>query len=214
MTIYPNSHKHNNITTEYMQQQTIDPPEGPVTSKTTAKKTTAKKAPAKKTAAKKPADRQAPKAPTTASAASEFKKRKKGIPLPLPSGLAVLARRVDMQGFIKGGEVPNALMPIVEEALAKGQGVDAKSLMDDTDKVDMDLVREMYAMVENLVIMSVVEPKIYETPAEGEEEDDDLVYISDIDDEDKMFIYQWAVGGTDDIATFRAEAAANLASLA
>jgi hypothetical protein len=173
----------------------------------------------------------------SATSVAEFKKRKKGITLHLPSGLSVVARRVDLTTFLQRGDVPNALLEIVEEALNKGKRMDASKMVakdgDDTE-VDMDMVNEMFETVNAVCVQSLVNPtcrpsvwteadaaedEIPEDSSIGEEipeeeRDDDQLYDDEIDPEDKMFIFQWAVGGTDDVATFRKESEAELASLA
>lgn len=180
---------------------------------TTTKKTTTKKAAAKKPSARSgnPAARAAAKT----SSASDFKKLSKGVDLPLPSGLAVRAKRVDLGTFLSSGNVPNPLMGVVTEALEKGQNANvAEMIGDDEGKVDFEMVKEMYEMVNKVVISSVVDPKVHEAPEDPDDRDDDLLYVDEVDDEDKMFIYQWAVGGTSDIETFRREARADLDAVA
>jgi hypothetical protein len=146
-----------------------------------------------------------------ASSASEFKNRRKGRTLPLPSGLSVVARRVELRSFLDEGDVPNPLLPIVEEALNRGKQVDMQEIIG--EKVNVDMIQGMLSMMDTIVIASVVEPPVYENPGPEDDEDDDLLYVRDFEDEDKMFIYQWALGGTDDIARFRSEATEDLASL-
>lgn len=181
---------------------------------TTTKKTAAKKAPAKKAASRSgnPAKRAEAAA---ASSAAEFKKRAAGRVLPLPSGLAVTAKRVDLQAFIGHGTVPNPLMEVVSEALEKGNKMDPSAMVEDeTGKVDIEQVREMYEMVNTVVVASVVNPKVHPVPEDMDERDDDLLYVDEVEDEDKMFIFQWAIGGTDDIASFREQASADLVAVA
>lgn len=162
----------------------------------------------------------APKSTATKAAAedlqisspSAFKKRREGRVIKLPSGMAVRARRVDIRTFISQGEVPNPLLPIVEEALNKGKKADVSLITGENGQLDTDLIDEMYQMVNNVVMEVVTEPKINPLP-EGVERDDELLYIDEVEDEDKMFLFQWAAGGTEDIATFRLEAEQDLASL-
>lgn len=182
--------------------------------------------PAKKAAAKKAA----PKQPT-ASNARDFKNRRKGMYVELPSGLVVRARRVELKTFLERGDVPNPLMEIVAEAIEQGDKSKPEDMIGtDEGKLNFDMIHDMYAMVENVVIACVVEPKVHplptvidddgepvEKPTEEQIEDakdDDLVYIDEVEDEDKMFLFQWVQGGTSDLATFRQEAGASLASLA
>lgn len=167
------------------------------------------------------------------SSASDFKRRAKGQPLPLPSGLVVRARRVSIDEFILTGNVPNPLMEVVSEALEKGRKADVTKMVGvEEGKLDLDMVNSMFQMVEAVVMASVIEPKIHPVPTmddvyewnqthpdEGVKDpedlrDDDLVYVDEVGAEDKMFIFQWNTGGTDDVARFRQEASSDLATLA
>lgn len=170
-----------------------------------------------------------------ATSVAEFKKRKKGITLPLPSGLTVVARRVDLTTFLQQGDVPNALLEIVSEALEKGKAMDTSAIINEDDqKVDMEMVNDMFESVNAVVIQSLVSPKVHplvwtqedldndEIPEgqevgeeiDEEDRDDNVLYVDEVEPEDKMFIFQWAVGGTADLATFREESSQDLASLA
>lgn len=163
--------------------------------------------PAKKAAASR--------AKKTVSDASAFKKRTQGIVLTLPSGLTIRAKRVELQTFILQGNIPNPLMDVVSEALSKGQKADIPSMVGvDEGRIDLDMVNDMYDMVNKVVAASFIEPKVHPLPGPDEERDDDLLYVDEVDDEDKMFVMQWATGGTDDIATFREEARADMDALA
>jgi hypothetical protein len=99
----------------------------------------------------------------TATSVAEFKKRKKGITLPLPSKLTVVARRVDLTTFIQQGDVPNALLEIIQEALDKGRQMDPSKMVaqegDDT-KVDMQMVNDMFETVNAVCVQSLVEPDL------------------------------------------------------
>lgn len=159
--------------------------------------------PAKKAAAKK------------VSSAAEFKKRKQGQTLPLPSGLVIKAKRVELQTMIMQGSVPNPLMETVSKALEKGQKADiAKMVGMDEGKLDLNMVNDMYEMVNAVVMESVIEPKVHPVPEDQDDRDDDLLYIDEFDDTDKMFMFQWASGGTSDLEQFRRESDADMASLA
>lgn len=184
------------------------------------------KNPAKKAAANKAT---APKV----SSAAQFKKRKQGQTLPLPSGLVVKAKRVELQTMVLQGSVPNPLMETVSAALEKGQKADiAKMVGVDEGKIDLDTVRDMYEMVNAVVMESVLEPKVHPQPVQADVDewnakhpdeqvdtpedlrDDDLLYIDEFDDTDKMFMFQWASGGTSDLEQFRRESESDMASLA
>jgi hypothetical protein len=154
----------------------------------------------------------------TASVSSikDFKKRKQGVELTLPSGLIIKARRAELRSFLATGDVPNPLIPMIEEAINKGRNVDVNEITGLNDgEFNLDTVNDMYEMVDNVVMTSCVEPQVHPVPEdEDEDRDDDLLYIDEFEDEDKMFVFQWCIGGTDDIAQFRAEAEEGLVSLA
>lgn len=161
----------------------------------------------------------APKSQATkaarASSVSAFKKMKGGRPLELPSGLIMVCKRVELRSFLKQGDVPNPLMPIIDEALNKGKSLDVDKMIAGKDgKVDLDMVDEMYNMVDNVICSISIEPKVHPVPEDEDDRDDELLYTDEVDDEDKMFLFQWSIGGTSDLERFRQEAAADLATLA
>jgi hypothetical protein len=176
----------------------------------------AKKAAAKKTASKKTTTRQTSNL-TGPSSVQEFKRAREGVLLPLPSGLVVKARRVEMQAYLKQskGDVFNPLMSLVAETLEKGNNIDLeKALGGEDGQMDVQKLADMYDMVNGMVIEMVVEPPVFPVPEDDEDRDDDLLYVDEVGDEDKMFLFQWGVGGTDDLATFREETREGMAALA
>lgn len=192
----------------------------------------AKRAAAKKAAAKKTTPRKAAP-PARASSASDFKKRAEGVLIQLPSGLVARMKRVDLQMLVLQGNVHNPLMEIVGEALEKGKKADIASMVGvEDDKLDLDTINDMFEMVNHIVTECMVDPKVYPEPtveeleAYNEENSDDplddpiqlrepeLLYVNEIDAEDKMFIFQWSIGGTTDVAQFREEAGASLDAVA
>jgi hypothetical protein len=180
-----------------------------------AKKAATKRTTAKKVAAAPPAEveEQVVDAPESVSDIKAFKKRREGQMLQLPSELWVRARRVDLQTFILKGTVPNPLVEIIQEALAKGQKANIASMMGvEEGQIDLEMVNDMMEVVDSVVIETLLEPKVHDLP-EGER-DDDLLYVDEVDPEDKMFIFQWAVGGTSNLEQFRKEARADLDALA
>lgn len=195
----------------------------------------AKKAAEKKTVAKKSTSTPKAQMPTGPSSVADFKKRKQGVPLPLPSGLVVRARRVELQTYLKksSGDVYNPLMGIVGEALEKGQMIDpVKAIQGEEGNVNLEKLNDMYEIVNGMVMAMCVDPVVYPEPVfdennaasiedigqpiplEDDARDEDLLYIDEFDDEDKMFLFQWAVGGTDDVARFREEALSSMDALA
>ncbi len=129
---------------------------------------------------------------------SVWKKNTQGVELTVPSGNVALVRPVGMQVFIQKGMIPNSLMPIVKGALAKGK-VD-KSFYDELDE---KLLADVIELMDAITCYCVVEPKVIPAPPEDEERNPNLLYVDEVDMEDKTFIFQFAVGGTKDLESFR-----------
>lgn len=159
--------------------------------------------------------------------------------LDLPSGENCQVRRPGVQGLIKAGvlESFDTLSNIVAgTTVPRAQGkpvVDdkaAKDLMSDPTKFS-----EMMTVVDKIVLYVVTEPKLTSDkveikengaprqegePATGvfrdildNERDLSLVYVDYVDTIDKMYIMNFAVGGTRDLEQFRTESEALVAGL-
>lgn len=164
------------------------------------KGSTAMTASTRKTAAKKPTTPRAWK-----QAQSE--------PIELPSGNYMRVRRMSMSTLISTGKLPNSLLGIVQSAVSKGTGmagVEDKmaDIMGDQKSLD-----EMARFMDDLLVMVAVEPKVYRVPDEETDRDDDTLYVDEVDQEDKSFIFQVVTGGTTDLEKFREAAEANVATL-
>lgn len=134
--------------------------------------------------------------------------KKPDLPVELPSGKKIRIKRSSFQAFIKFGIIPNGLMAEVQSALAKGVEPDIAKLA-----AGDEAITEMIAMVDNVIVFVAIEPRVYPLPSGDEEKDDNLLYVDEIDEEDKMFIFQYVTGGTKDIAQFREEATKSLADI-
>lgn len=140
------------------------------------------------------------------------------VELELPSGNVCLAINKGMKVFLQEGNVPNSLMGIVQGAIDGAEGGKTKQKFQEAGD-DPKLIGDMMHLMDALVVTCVREPVIMPVPKKEDgtwdeaAKDPDLLYIDDVDMEDKMFIFQWCVGGTSDVEQFRKEYAANLASL-
>lgn len=147
---------------------------------------------------------------TEVSSVSSWKRPSNPI-LELPSGHTVRVFNPGLKTFLVNGTMPNSLMSLAEKALQKGQPLgksETDNLINDPKKV-----ADMLKFVDDVVLGVVVEPKVHQTPAEASERDDSLLYIDELDDEDKLFIFQWATGGSADLERFRTELAGTLGAL-
>lgn len=144
------------------------------------------------------------------SRVSDFKKKSGGNEprdLELPSGLRCSARRVRLDNLLAGGKVPNALLPMMRGALVGKRA--------DLSKVDVteEMITEMLKMTDMVVVECVVEPPVFAVPANESDRDDELLYVDEIDLVDRQFIFQWALGGVTDLARFRGDTEAIVATL-
>lgn len=154
-----------------------------------------------------------------------------GVKLRLPSGNVCLARNPGMEVFIEQGMIPNSLMPIVMAAVQQGQGLSPK----ETEKLAEDpaILTDITEFANRVLVQSVIQPPVQLPPlwtaedaAEGycaagdvgrvnqNRKDDELLYADDVDLEDRLFILQWAVGGTRDLERFRQQSANAVEGLA
>lgn len=160
--------------------------------------------------------------------------RAKAHEIEVPSGNTALVKRPGMEVFLLEGLLPDALMPMVQDAISSGKGLPQKKV--DEMKSDMNALADMMDAMDRVTARIVVEPKVLwhkrpkvdgngepvtenykvgdtikerqvlETIPEDERIDQDGVfYTDDIDYEDKSFLFQYAVGGTADLERFRLE---------
>lgn len=138
---------------------------------------------------------------------------KKGGPLKLPSGNTCLAIAPGAEVFIKLGMIPNSLLEIVQGAIQKAS---RKQAPPDFSKIATDVVndtkkmQELMVLVDRVALFCVQQPVILDVPEHASDRDDEALYIDEVDLEDKFFVFQWAVGGTRDLESFRQEQAAGV----
>jgi len=164
----------------------------------------------------------------------DFKSRVGGV-IELPSGFIVRWRNPGgLRVFLASGKIPNALMPVVEKALKGGKGAQAD--MEETVVKQLnenpDMVNELMSMYDAVALKCIIEPKIYPVPDEAmveawnaahpddpvdDPEDlryEDRLYVDEVPDDDKAYLFGLISGGVKDLETFRREREINVASLA
>lgn len=128
------------------------------------------------------------------------------IELTCPSGQLCLARRPGVNGLIEAGVLNDldSLTAIVNEkhiSRVKGEvKIDTEGIVKDKQSLD-----SVFHMMDRIVTYVVVEPKISMTPNDVTTRKPDVIYTDMIALEDRMFIMNFAVGGTRDIESFRAQ---------
>lgn len=177
----------------------------PTQQRKTPRKTTSRKP---KTESAEPLENGGPKYAPTTWGGERF------VDLTVPSGQLCQVRRPGVEGLVRVGllKQTDALTSIVENKhikRVKGQKeVDVKSLMGDAES----LVKVM-GVVDKIVAYVVVQPELRiptmttpdgeEVPINDADRQSNVIYTDMIDLEDRMFIFQYAVGGSKDIAAFR-----------
>lgn len=131
--------------------------------------------------------------------------------LELPSGNVALVKRVPMDQLIARGSIPNSLLGIVEEEVNNNSGKNpgstsaeeqAKKAATLLDK-DPSALADIFSFADQVVLECVVQPVI--TLREPGEANPEVLYLDEVALDDKMFIFNWAVGGTTDLSRFREE---------
>lgn len=152
-------------------------------------------------------------------------KRAKGEDLELPSGNVALVKRPGPAAIMSQGILPDELTPIVQEAVRKGKGLPPEKTAELIS--DPKSVAKMLEGIDKMMAIVVLEPKVafhkreilganeaptgeWEIIPEDERDDDTYIYTDEVDIEDKMFIFNFAVGGTRDLTRFRSELASGV----
>lgn len=147
--------------------------------------------------------------------------------LTLPSGNVLRLKNPGIMEMAHNGVIPNSLMSLIMGSVQKGNEMKAEEIFD--SNVDFG---DLFAMMDSAIMLMAVEPEIHPVPVWEDEDveaercradqvgkiaeakkEDDVVYIDDVNEEDKMFIWQWATGGTADVEQFRRESANSMAAL-
>lgn len=143
----------------------------------------------------------------TASAVSAWKRAPE--PKELPSGNMMIVKRVGLRAFLTKGLIPNSLMTVVQSSLETGvSDLDEKQLMRDifADPTKLD---EFMGMLDGAVMFCAVQPRVHATPLTDDGEIDEggkdleKLYVDELDENDKMAIFQYGCGEIVDLEQFR-----------
>ncbi len=149
--------------------------------------------------------------------------------LELPSGEVCKVKRVGLEKLLAANVIPDSLTPMAEAAVQRGQGKAAKKTSDqDLTAMARDPQKMIEALdaFDRITEMVVLEPPVvwHKRPVEGienvkyeeipeSERDEDVLYTDEVDAMDKMFIFNFVVGGTRDLEKFRTEFGQSLAGV-
>lgn len=156
-------------------------------------------------------------APTSAG---EWKKGTAGEDLRVPSGNVCRIRRVGMREWVREDIIPDSLRPMIDQAISKGQGANTKKLKDLAS--DPSKFGEMFELMDRVVALVVSMPVViyhrYQRDGEWvdipmDDRDPNTLYTDEIDDQDKIYIFNVAAGGVRDLERFRQELGSSMGSL-
>ena len=137
------------------------------------------------------------------------KSRETEFDLELPSGQLCRVKKLRMESIVELGlmnDLDTFTGAIAVDSKAKkvtkaAETKAAKSFMESL--TDKDKFAKLMGTVDKVVIATVLEPKVHADLAEGEEYNDDLVYLSDIEFEDKLHIFGTVFEGMGALGSFR-----------
>lgn len=124
--------------------------------------------------------------------------------LTLPSGQLALVRRPGVEGLMKAGVLRNidSLTRLInEDHIERVNGktsIDMNSIMADEEQM-----AEITHVIDRVVCHCVVKPPVEMTPSDVTNRQPRVMYADMIDLTDKVFIFNFVVGGTRDLESFR-----------
>lgn len=150
------------------------------------------------------------------SAAQQWRNKNKLVrEIELPSGNTAQIKRIPITKFMSAGVIPDSLMPMVTAQLGKDQDKPAKkgkaSEEVDFKEIAKDPVKlaEMFLTIDKIAAMAFVEPQVkLHLDDDGNEipqsdRDEDFIYTDELDLDDKMLVFNYSVGGSEDVEPFR-----------
>jgi hypothetical protein len=182
--------------------------------------------------------------PLTPTPASAWKNKVilDGHDLELPSDNVARVKQIAPTAFITSGLIPDPLTAIVRKAIHEKKGLRPEEVNKIAE--DPDLLISALEMFDRVLADVMVEPTVempppcdvevegvrcdlyanqpvHQNPSQSGKHryregprNPNVLYADQVDMEDKIFIFNWALGGTKQLETFRAELDVSLESLA
>jgi len=161
---------------------------------------------------------------------SEWKGRSSGTAINLPSGNTAMCKRVKPEAFLQSGMIPDPLSGMISKAINEKTGLPPSKMQEMGE--DPKMLASTLLMMDRVLSFCVVKPSVimpppcsvcnryftgeggethtnatnpeYHAYQEGERRED-VLYTDEVDIQDKIFIFNWALGGTSDLMSFRDE---------
>lgn len=128
--------------------------------------------------------------------------------LELPTGQLVLVRRPGVEGLMKAGVIKNldSLTSIVAKHIQTVEGKNGpQQELNISDLMEDQKLDEIVHVIDKVLCYCVVKPQVVPTPNDVTLKVPGVVYTNMIDLLDKMFVFNYVVGGTRDLESFRGE---------
>lgn len=175
----------------------------------------------KKTGTEKTTTIQAPVRGGQVTTASAWRKSSTD-PIELPSGNVAKIRSASMEFFLTGGFIPNSLKGLVHKMINDMESEQGKPSKKDSGDSTAELseiitddnkLRDLIHMYDRIAAHCFEEPKVALPPEDPDDREDDILYTDEIGMDDKVFVFNVALGGTKDVESFRNEQAAAVESV-
>lgn len=150
-----------------------------------------------------------------ATTVTAWKKTSFAPPIELPSGNFMRIKKIGLATLMKTGLMPNSLMSFATQAVGKGTGKPQELTTDEMAELaaNPDKVNDIAEFMDRVAIFVAQEPEVDPVPDVGVERDDARLYVDELSDDDKLFIFQVVTGGTTDLETFRLQHSASMAAI-
>ena len=140
--------------------------------------------------------------------------------LEVPSGQMCLVKRPGVEGLLREGVLRDidSFTALVNTEHIEKKGKKAGKPADSTQAVaklmqDPEKVANMMHTIDRVITHVVIKPRVEMTPNDPTRRKKDIVYADQIDINDKMFIFNFVVGGSRDIERFLEERDSALGNL-
>src|SRR5688500_17573369 len=178
---------------------------------------------------------------TRRTATAQQMKKRSGQPIEveLPSGFVVKVRRPGMEKFLSAGFLPDHLTNEVQKMIGSRNNSSTPDIAKVLSSFGEEGIESMFRMVNRVVSYCMVDPPVIwherarlEVDESGRrvpikddhgqpilesipesDRDPESLYSDEMDIEDKMFVMQFAAGGSSDLDQFRKESSAAMDAL-
>lgn len=125
------------------------------------------------------------------------------VDLQVPSGQMILAQRPGPEGLMAAGmlddlDMLGTILPKVMGGKSRAKNFNSAELLKSPE-----MLRQAMRLMDRVLCYVVVKPEITPEPDDPRKKERGKIYPSTVSLEDKTFIFNWAAGGTQNLAQFR-----------